>query len=125
MMTVLMLMTIGLVYLFQLVQIVLERSLLVIFMTTICRLDKKLKVLVNKNLESHRRRNSKTALMFTFCLCFITYGGCSFKLLEELINQLIIQTAGSDLVALDPFQQFGMKSSKAYIDEIPVANFLN
>jgi hypothetical protein len=81
-----MLMTIGLVYLFQLLQIVLENVLLVVSMATICRLDRKLKIIVEKNIKSHRRRNSKTALMFTFCLCFITYGGCSFKLLEDLIN---------------------------------------
>ena len=89
MMLILLAMTLGIVFLFQFFQIIMEKILLVVFMATMCRYDKRLKGLLSMNLESHRRRNSKTALMFTFCLCFIMYGGCSFKLMSDLIITMV------------------------------------
>ena len=63
--------------------------------------------------------------MFTFCLCYIMYGGCSFRLLADLIISLVRQTGGADLVAFDPLSQFGIAGSKTYIDEVKVSNFLD
>jgi len=37
--------------------------------------DRRLKKLVRKSLSGHRRRNQKTALMFTISLAFIIFAG--------------------------------------------------
>lgn len=41
--------------------------------------DKKMKPLVQKNLESHGRRNLKSSLMFTVTLSFLVFSGANFK----------------------------------------------
>lgn len=42
--------------------------------------DQHLKIVVLKNMEGHRRRNSKTALMYTIALAFLIFAGTGFNL---------------------------------------------
>lgn len=122
---ILMATTIGLVFLFKFVQIYLERFVLAFVMATFCRRDNRLKKILEKNLECRRRRNSKTALMFTFCICFLMYSGSSIKLIQTLLSQIVVSGTGADLVAVDPLWKYDLGDSKAYIDEEGIAEFLD
>ena len=117
-------MTLGLVFLFQMIQVYLEKFILYAAMATICCKDKKLYQIIAKNLNAHRRRNSKTALMFTFCICFLMYSSSCFMLVEDIVSQTFAYTLGADLVAVDPIWKLGLANQKAYLDEVSISAFL-
>lgn len=50
------------------------------------RKDRKLKLVILKNLESHKKRNTKTAIMFAICLSFLIFAGSTFALLGRMIE---------------------------------------
>jgi hypothetical protein len=56
-----------------------------------------LKEVVSKNLDGHRKRNSKTSIMFTLALSFLIFAASSFTLLSGLIEGEVITLFGSDL----------------------------
>lgn len=105
--TLLLAMIIGLIFLFQLIQPIIQRAVVFIMLNTCCRRDKRLNSLILQNIASHRRRNFKTALMFTFCICFIMYAGCTFRLSENLVLGLVEQSIGADLMASVPTDILG------------------
>lgn len=51
--------------------------------------DIKLKVIVMKNLKSHKKRNIKTAIMFAICLSFLIFAGSTFALIGNLIESTL------------------------------------
>jgi len=63
-----------------------ETLLLWITMNTCCRKDRKLQTLVNKNLEGHRNRNSKTSIMFTLAMSFTIFSASAFSLISTMIS---------------------------------------
>jgi ABC-type antimicrobial peptide transport system permease subunit len=67
---------------------------------------RRLRPLVLKGLHAHRRRNRKTALMFTTALAFIIFVGTSFSLQEHSIADNIQLASGSDIVVLSLSERF-------------------
>ena len=59
--------------------------------------DKKLKPIIDKNMNSHRARNMKTSLMFTMAVCFLMYANTSFAEMEYMIFSLTGAIAGADI----------------------------
>jgi len=53
------------------------------------RKDTKLKQILLKNLKSHKKRNIKTAIMFSICLSFLIFAGSSFALIGNLIESTL------------------------------------
>lgn len=82
----LILMILGLTYVSILILPAVQRSLIHIFLF-VCRRDKNLKHVVIKNLESHQRRNTKTAIMFAISLSFLIFAGSTFTLISRLIQR--------------------------------------
>lgn len=88
---------IGLTFISVLIFEYVEKGLLAILMWTCARRDSKLKDLISKNLDSHRKRNSKTSIMFTLALSFLIFSSATFKLLGSLIQAELVVLFGSDL----------------------------
>jgi hypothetical protein len=55
-----------------------EKGLLALVMWTCARKDRRLQSLVSKNLDGHRKRNSKTSIMFTLAISFLIFASSSF-----------------------------------------------
>ena len=81
----LLVMIIGLTLLTVLLLPKTQRLFINIFMFC-CFKDRKLKALLHKNLQSHSRRNQKTAIMFTLCLSFLIFAGSTFSLIGHLLE---------------------------------------
>ena len=94
----------------------LEQLLLWITLNTCCRRDNKLKKVIESNMDGHRKRNSKTSIMFTLAISFLIFSASSFELLSTLIEKTVLSFIGADLQAI---------ALSGYIHEIPIANFLD
>ena len=81
---------------------VVEKGLLVLLMSTCAKRDRRLKTLINKNLDSHRTRNSKTSILFTLSLSFVIFSAANFKLLTGLISSEVLSLFGADLYISSP-----------------------
>ena len=66
-----------------------------------------------------------TALMFTFCICFLMYSGTTFQLLENLVTGLVGQTVAADLMASVPTDSLGLTQTNSYLNERSIAEFLS
>lgn len=80
----LLIMILGLTFLSMLLQPYFQKALLS-FSMCLCKRDRNLHSLISKNMESHAKRNIKTAMMFGICLSFLIFAGGSFQLVGELI----------------------------------------
>ena len=112
----LILIIIGLTLICVLVFPYLEWALLWITMNTCCKKDKRLMRVIETNMNGHRKRNSKTSIMFTLAISFLIFSASSFELILSLIEKTVLQYIGADMVAV---------SWGGYIPEIPIANFLD
>ena len=112
---VLILVIIGMTFICVLIFEYLEQLMLWISINTCCRRDKRLKYVIEKNMEAHRPRNSKTSLMFTLAISFLIYSASSFALISSLVVKTSEQIIGSDLLA----------SAQHWLNEIPIAEFLD
>ena len=74
-----------------------ERTLLWIMMQSCCRRDRRLEILISKNLDGHRDRNSKTSIMFTLALSFLIFAASSFSLISTMIASEAETIFGADL----------------------------
>ena len=84
--SLLLLMILGMTFLTILIFPYLERLFVNLFLCCPCaRKDKNLKPVIMKNLQSHKRRNIKTAIMFSICLSFLIFAGSTFNLIGTLI----------------------------------------
>ena len=83
--TLLILIILGMTFICMLLFEYIERFLLWCSMKTCCRRDKRLYHVITKNMEAHRRRNSKTSIMFTLAISYLIFSASSFKLLSSLI----------------------------------------
>ena len=54
------------------------KGFLWVTMQTCCRRDRRLEILVSKNLDGHRNRNSKTSIMFTLAMSFLIFAASGF-----------------------------------------------
>ncbi|OUM64971.1 hypothetical protein PIROE2DRAFT_8115, partial [Piromyces sp. E2] len=59
--------------------------------------NKKLKIVVRKNLENHFSRNSKTSVMFSLCLAYIIFAAALFSLMGGSLTRQIEWTTGADI----------------------------
>mmetsp|Transcript_22269 Transcript_22269/g.34447 ORF Transcript_22269/g.34447 Transcript_22269/m.34447 type:complete len:800 (-) Transcript_22269:1038-3437(-) len=111
-------MILGLTFVAILVLPLLMNGLLSLFLFFVPK-DRKLKFLIQKNMQAHQTRNTKTAIMFAVCLSFLIFAGSSFKLLGDLIVSQLEIAIGSDIyaVTLNPFVS-------TIIDEVPISQFL-
>ena len=112
----LILIIIGLTLICVLVFPYLEWALLWIAMNSCCKKDKRLMRVIETNMNGHRRRNSKTSIMFTLAISFLIFSASSFELILSLIEKSVLQLIGADMVAV---------SFLDYVPEIPIANFLD
>ncbi len=91
-------MIIGMVFISVLIIPYLERVFLLFFTKVLVRKDKRLYPIAVKNLQSHEKRNTKTAVMFTITLSFLIFAGSTFKLISHLITSQIESFVGTDLM---------------------------
>ena len=81
--------------------------------------DKKLKPLIQKNLESHQNRNLKTAMMFSICLSFLIFAGTAFTLMGDIVKKQLDMTIGADISALT----LETEELETFINEGPIVEF--
>ena len=74
----LILVILGLTFLSTLLFKPLEYLVMNVLLLTCFRGDKKVKPIVEKNLQAHRKRNNKTSIMFTLALSFLIFSASSF-----------------------------------------------
>jgi ABC-type antimicrobial peptide transport system permease subunit len=82
--TILIIMIVGLIFMLQLLLPKLELIVLDVIMFFTPK-DRNVKFIVQKNLSGHRRRNSKTSIMFMISLSFIIFAGCTLRLISNFI----------------------------------------
>lgn len=113
-------MILGLTVMANLLQPYAEQLMLVI-----CHLfmwkNKSLKVVIEKNLQSHAPRNMKTALMITMSVCFIIFCGSGIRMNAlGIVNQLVA-TQGGDLVLVRNVRKEGVYG----FDQSQISQFLD
>lgn len=96
---VLIFLILGFTLLINLLQVPFEKLLL--FLVLCPTKDRKLFELITKNMTAHRKRNAKTALMFTICLAFLIFSGAGFALQTNVIENSLRVSLGADLTVLD------------------------
>lgn len=74
-----------------------ERGFLWVTMRTCCRRDLRLETLVDKNLEGHRNRNSKTSIMFTLAMSFLIFAASGFQVINTMISSSVSMFFGADI----------------------------
>lgn len=122
---ILILLILGYTFFINLSQPFVERLLLRLILLCVKR-DRVLQTVVLKNFESHKRRNTKTALMFSISLAFLIFSGTTIALQSNLIvNQLRAQF-GSDFVIMSTlgetkyFDEYGIRQFMAqYMNDHP------
>ena len=112
----LVLIIIGLTLICVLIFPMLEQLLLWITLNTCCRRDKRFHSIVEKNMQSHRKRNSKTSILFTLAIAFLIFAASSFNLIAALIEKTVLSLLGADLYGI---------AVKGYMNEVPIAHFLD
>ena len=78
----------------------LERGLLYLTLNTCCRRDRHLHSMIQKNIDSHRKRNIKTSIMVTLTFAFSIFGTAMFKEMKIVLTKSIESIAGADIFVL-------------------------
>lgn len=86
----LVLIIIGLTLICVLIFPMLEQLLLWITLNTCCRRDRRFNAVIEKNMQGHRKRNSKTSILFTLAISFLIFAASSFKLISTLIEKTVL-----------------------------------
>lgn len=97
---VLLMMVLGQLFIGQMLQSILQRA--AVYLMTFVLNDKKLTQIVCKNLAGHRRRNQKTALMFTLCVGYLIFAATMFSMQTRSLKQQIEWFYGADVVVTAP-----------------------
>ena len=95
MIAILITMLLGLIILTQLLVPYLQKLILQIIMLFSCK-DKKLHLIVLKNLEGHKRRNQQVSIMFMVALGFVIFSGCTLNLVVDFAETLSKGLIGGD-----------------------------
>jgi len=66
--------------------------------------DKRLKPIVNQNLESHGKRNMKTSLMFTVTVSFLVLSAANLQQIQFFLVAITKSFTGADLIVSRRFQ---------------------
>jgi hypothetical protein len=86
---ILILVVIGLTFMSTLIFNFVENIILWITLNTCCRRDKKFHSLILKNMSGHERRNTKTSIMFTLSISFLTFTASSFALIQDMLEKTL------------------------------------
>ena len=119
MIAILIVMLLGLIILTQLIVPYLQKLILHIIMFFACN-DKKLHLVVLKNLEGHKRRNQQVSIMFMVALGFVIFSGCTLNLIVDFVETLSKGLIGGD------FSVYVSNSNALNItlNEIAIKNYL-
>jgi ABC-type antimicrobial peptide transport system permease subunit len=93
---ILIMMIIGLILLMQIFVPKIQKWILNILML-LCRKDKNLKFVIEKNLDGHFSRNQKSSIMFMIALSFVIFAGCTILLICNFIVSASKNVFGSDI----------------------------
>lgn len=109
---ILMFLLAGLTILTSVLQQYLEKMLLK-FILLFCYKDRKLEPIINKNMDSHRSRNSKTAMLFGLSVSFMMFAGGGLLLFQDIVIKTIKSNIGGDMTAeIQPSENFGLKEGE-------------
>jgi len=86
-----------------------------------CRRDLHLVELLSKNMDGHRKRNSKLSLMLALALSFSIFATATFKMMNTLLVSEVSSLAGADFYVNC---HFGGVVWGDYLDETTMTNFL-
>ena len=120
MIAILITMLLGLIILTQLLVPYLQKFILKIIMFFSCQ-DKKLHLIVLKNLEGHKRRDKQVSIMFMVSLGFVIFAGCTLNLIVDFAENLSKGLIGGD------FSVYVSNSNGINItlNEVAIKNYLN
>jgi hypothetical protein len=98
-----------------------EKAFLWVTIQTCCRRDRRLEILISKNLDGHRNRNSKTSIMFTLAMSFLIFAASGFQVISTMIASTVEVIFGADI-----YVNSGTTSShtKVFLDQGPLDTFL-
>lgn len=94
----LLVMIIGMTFIAMLLLPIFHKAFLYLFLCC-CIRDRKLKRVVEKNLVSHKSRNTKTSMMMTITISFLVFAGTTFELMGSLLTSTIETAVGADIYA--------------------------
>ena len=82
--------------------------------------DFRLRGIIYKSMETNRKRNTNTAIMFALCLSFLIFAGSAFELFGILITSGLEQSFGTDLYGIC----WDSKNLNEFLDEGAIVSFL-
>ena len=120
MIAILITMLLGLIILTQLLVPYLQKLILKIIMIFSCK-DRKLHLIVLKNLEGHKRRDQQVSIMFMVALGFVIFSGCTLNLVVDFAETLSKGLIGGD------FSVYVTNSNNINItlNEVAIINYLD
>ena len=112
-------MLLGLIILTQLLVPYLQKIILKIIMFLSFK-DRKLHIIVLKNLEGHKRRDQQVSIMFMVALGFVIFSGCTLNLVVDFVETMAKSLIGGD------FTIFLMEKNSPNItlNEIAINNYI-
>ena len=99
MLGILITMLLGLIILTQLFVPYLQKFILKIIMFFSFK-DRKLHLIVTKNLDGHKRRDMQISLMFMIALGFVIFSGCTLNLVVDFIETMAKNIIGGDFMII-------------------------
>lgn len=71
-------------------------------------------MIIQKNMEGHRKRNEKTTVMYSIALAFLIFSGTGFKLQTVTIGDVLSSSIAADLKVVaaqgdPPLNEAGLK----------------
>ena len=96
---ILLTMLLGLIILTQLLVPHLQKFILKIIMLLSFK-DRKLELIVLKNLEGHKRRDQQVSIMFMVALGFVIFAGCTLNLVVDFVETMAKSLIGGDFSVL-------------------------
>ena len=112
-------MLLGIIILTQLLVPYLQKFILKIIMFLSCK-DRKLHLIVVKNLEGHKRRDQQVSIMFIVALGFVIFAGCTLNLVIDFVESLAKGLIGGDFQIL----LLERNSPNVTFNEISINNYL-
>ena len=82
------LIVLGMVFLSTLAFNYLEKLILWTTLMTCCRRDRRLYTLIKRNMEGHRPRNNKTAIIFTLATSYVIWAQSGFEVVTSMFKNL-------------------------------------
>lgn len=113
-----MLLILGLTLILSLLETTVEKIVLKIIFF-INKKDRNLQVIVYKNMESHKRRNEKTTIMYSIALAFLIFSGTGFNLQVSTISSILSSAIAADIKVMIP-----LTLKDVYLDEAGLRSYM-